>query len=112
LAGVAIYPVDNDDLMDACGKGSLIKTLYKTMTTLARKTRSAVLQSLIDPLEAANSLSLVPAAQTLQPVTISPFRIVRILDREGAVQVIRRGSQTQFECSRQGYFRHPQGCDR
>lgn len=43
---------------------------------------------------------------------LSPYQIVRVVDREGAVHVVRRNAQTEFKCSRQGYFVHPEGCNR
>ena len=43
---------------------------------------------------------------------MSPFRIVRIVDREGAIQSIRQNAETVLECSRQGYYRHPEDCSR
>ena len=45
-------------------------------------------------------------------VQLSPYQIVRVVDREGAVHVVRRNARTEFECSRQGYFRHPLSCNR
>lgn len=43
---------------------------------------------------------------------VSPFRIVRIVDREGQIQSIRQNAETVLECSRQGYYRHPEDCSR
>lgn len=43
---------------------------------------------------------------------LSPYQIVRVVDREGAVHVVRRSAETEFTCTRQGYFRHPRGCNR
>lgn len=35
-----------------------------------------------------------------------------MVTRDGEVHVIRKDTKTEFECSRQGYFRHPSGCNR
>ena len=43
---------------------------------------------------------------------MSPFRIVRIVDREGQIQSIRQNAETILECTRQGYYRHPEDCSR
>jgi hypothetical protein len=45
-------------------------------------------------------------------VQLSPYRIVRVIDNLGTVHVVRKDARTEFECSRQGYFRHPLGCNR
>ncbi len=59
-------------------------------------------------------------AQTFSPISVSggghlnfsPFRIVRIVDQEGRITSIRENSETILECTRQGYYRHPQDCTR
>lgn len=45
-------------------------------------------------------------------IHLSEYRIVRVVDHSGAVHVIRKNTKTQFECSRQGYFSHPLGCNK
>ncbi|XP_071444010.1 uncharacterized protein [Hetaerina americana] len=112
LAGVAVSSLDADDSAGICGKGAfpLTRALRNTMTTLSRKPRGLVLQSLEEELRGGDAVAL-PEASLGAAVRLSPFRIVRVVDREGAVHVIRRNSETSFQCSRQGYFRHPLGCN-
>ncbi len=118
---------DADDSENICGTGSnsLLRAIYKTMTSLDRKPRQLVVHSL--------EQDLVASAQTVSPVisgvNVSPyrfarinlfvssfqcqvfvFRIVRIVDREGRISSTRESSQTTLECTRQGYYRHPQDC--
>jgi hypothetical protein len=45
-------------------------------------------------------------------VQLSPYRIIRVVDRAGAIHVVRKEAKTEFQCSRQGYFTHPSGCNR
>ena len=49
--------------------------------------------------------SQVASAQTLSPVlagvNVSPYRIVRIVDREGQITGLRQNSETTLECTRQ-----------
>ena len=51
------------------------------------------------------NLRQVASAQTLVPVVsgvnISPYRIVRIVDREGRITGVRQNSETTLECTRQ-----------
>ncbi len=60
-------------------------------------------------------------AQTFSPLSVaaapaglnfSPFRIVRIVDQEGRITSVRENSETTLECTRQGYYRHPEDCTR
>ena len=98
------------------------------MNSLQRKPRQLIVTSL--------EQDLLATAQNVVPVTsaaggllieinyqlivnhlflglrVSPFRIVRIVDREGAIQSIRQNAETVLECSRQGYYRHPEDCSR
>lgn len=48
----------------------------------------------------------------LDEINYSPYYIERVVTRDGDVHVIRKDAKTEFECSRQGYFRHPSGCNR
>ena len=112
LAGVGLDSIDADDLDNVCGKGrqSLLQTLGDVMTNLQRKPRQLIVTSL--------EQDLLATAQNVIPVTssggihVSPFRIVRIVDREGQIQSIRQNAETVLECSRQGYYRHPEDCSR
>ena len=112
MAGVGLDSIDADDLDNVCGKGrqSLLQTLGDVMTNLQRKPRQLIVTSL--------EQDLLATAQNVIPVTssggihVSPFRIVRIVDREGQIQSIRQNAETVLECSRQGYYRHPQDCSR
>jgi len=51
----------------------------------------------------------IASPQTLSPVVasgvnVSPYRIVRIVDREGQITGIRQNSETTLECTRQVQF--------
>merc|ERR1719397_2293355 len=112
MAGVGLMSIDADDLDNVCGKGkqSLLNTIGAVITNLQRKPRQLIVTSLEqDLLATAQNFVPVTSAQGLH---VSPFRIVRIVDREGRIQSIRENSQTILECSRQGYYRHPEDCSR
>ena len=58
---------------------------------------------------------LIATAQNIVPViapgiSVSPYRIVRIVDREGHITSIRENAETTLECTRQGYYRNPEDC--
>ncbi|KAL0278882.1 UNVERIFIED_CONTAM: hypothetical protein PYX00_000564 [Menopon gallinae] len=111
LAGGAIYPIDADTGRDPCNDtssevGFLTNTLFKNIMSLDRKPRGLVLESLQQDIH-DTSYSTVEAG-----VHLSEYRIVRVVDHSGAVHVIRKNTKTQFECSRQGYFSHPLGCNK
>ena len=58
---------------------------------------------------------MIATAQNIVPViapgiSVSPYRIVRIVDREGHITSIRQNSETTLECTRQGYYRNPEDC--
>merc|ERR1719397_898687 len=112
MAGVGLMSIDADDLDNVCGKGkqSLLNTIGAVITNLQRKPRQLIVTSLEqDLLATAQNFVPVTSAQGLH---VSPFRIVRIVDREGRIQSIRENSETVLECSRQGYYRHPEDCSR
>ena len=101
LGGMALYSIDADDADNICGQGefSLLKSIFKTMTKLDRKPRQLVVHSL--------EQDLIASPQTLTPVgvNVSPYRIVRIVDKEGRISSFRESSETTLECTRQGYYR-------
>ncbi|XP_048509565.1 mucin-19-like isoform X3 [Athalia rosae] len=103
LAGLGIHDVENDVKND-CGK-PVTEEVYRSFTDMKRKTRGAVLASL------ENDLSHVEAP-TSRHVRSSEFRIVRVVDTTGAIHAIRENTQTEFICTRQGYFVHPKSCNR
>ena len=75
LGGVALYSADSDDLDNVCGlgEGSLLKSIFKTMTRLDRRPRQLVVHSL--------EQDLIAAPQTLSPVgvNVSPYRYCTFL---------------------------------
>ena len=114
LAGIAVFSVDADDLDDICGKGanSLVKSVHRTMTELDRQPRQLIVHSLEEDLY-ADAQNFVPVSTTSAAgINVSPFRIVRIVDREGQITSVRQNSETILECTRQGYYRHPEDCSR
>jgi hypothetical protein len=114
LGGVGLMSADADDVDNVCGKGahSLLHAMHDTLTTLDRKPRQLVVHSLEEDLYAeAQTFSPVGAPQS-NSLSLSPFRIVRIVDREGVITSLRENSETVLECSRQGYYRHPEDCSR
>ena len=99
------------------------------MTSLQRKPRQLIVTSLEEDL-LATAQNFIPVSQangewrmnvnkwccdeifSSAGLRVSPFRIVRIVDREGQIQSIRQNAETVLECSRQGYYRHPEDCSR
>jgi len=112
MAGIGLMSIDADDLDNVCGKGkqSLLHTIDSVISSLQRKPRQLIVTSLEQDL-LATAQNFVPVTSA-QGLTVSPFRIVRIVDREGQIQSIRENSETVLECSRQGYYRHPEDCSR
>merc|ERR1712106_1117025 len=112
MAGIGLMSIDADDVDNVCGKGkhSLLNTIGSVISNLQRKPRQLIVTSL--------EQDLLATTQNFVPVTaaaglrVSPFRIVRIVDREGKIQSIRENYETVLECSRQGYYRHPEDCSR
>lgn len=116
LGGVALVSLDTDDIDDMCGKGrqALLMTIHGVFISLERRPRQVIVSSLEDdllPLPTRQTRALLPV-NAAQHLTLSPFRIVRIVDRAGRVLSTRENSETLFICSRQGYYRHPEDCSR
>ncbi|XP_015603015.1 mucin-19 isoform X1 [Cephus cinctus] len=103
LAGLGIHDVEHD-LKSHCGK-PLTHEVYHSFTDMKRKTRAAVLSSLENDLHHAQ----MPYTSHVKS---SGFRIVRVVDTEGHIHAIRENTQTEFSCTRQGYFVHPKSCNR
>jgi len=112
LAGVGLMSIDADDIDNVCGKGkqSLLNVVGSVISNLQRMPRQLIVTSLEQDL-LATAQNFIPVASA-NGLHVSPFRIVRIVDREGHIQSIRENSQTILECSRQGYYRHPEDCSR
>ncbi|XP_046737239.1 mucin-19-like isoform X2 [Diprion similis] len=103
LAGLGIHDVENDQ-KNNCGK-PITYEVYNSFTDMKRKTRGAVLASL------ENDINHVDIP-TSRHVKSSGYRIVRVVDTAGAIHAIRENTQTEFICTRQGYFVHPKSCNR
>ncbi|XP_078034052.1 uncharacterized protein LOC144468460 [Augochlora pura] len=103
LPGLAIHNIENDFQTD-CGK-PLTHEIHHSFTDFKRKSRAAVLSSLEDDLH---------QIQLTYPTKVksSEFRVTRVVDTEGHIRVVRENTQTEFTCSRQGYFVHPKSCNR
>ncbi|XP_053972772.1 hornerin-like [Hylaeus volcanicus] len=103
LPGLAIRDVQND-FETKCGK-PLTHEIHHSFTDFKRKSRAAVLNALEDDLH---------QTQLTYPTKVksSEFRVVRVVDTEGHIRVARENTQTEFTCSRQGYFVHPKSCNR
>jgi len=112
MAGIGLLSIDADDVDNVCGKGkhSLLNTIGSVISNLQRKPRQLIVTSLEQDL-LATAQNFIPVT-TAQGLRVSPFRIVRIVDREGQIQSIRENAETILECSRQGYYRHPEDCSR
>nr|QQJ42216.1 chitinase 3 [Sogatella furcifera] len=125
LGGAAIVNLDYIDWSGKCAKHieqsesghgknnetiasamAILPALFDSFTNTARKSRAAQLISLQEELHQFSPYSFSADVQ------LSPYRIVRVIDRSGSIHVVRKEAKTEFECSRQGYFRHPSGCNR
>ncbi|XP_076172462.1 uncharacterized protein LOC143149186 [Ptiloglossa arizonensis] len=103
LPGLAIRDVEND-FETKCGK-PLTHEIHHSFTDFKRKTRTAVLNALEDDLH---------QTELTYPTKVksSDFRVTRVVDTEGHIRAVRENTQTEFTCSRQGYFVHPKSCNR
>ncbi|CAK9816968.1 Ribosome-binding protein 1 [Anthophora quadrimaculata] len=103
LPGLAVHNIEND-FKTKCGI-PVTEEAYHSFTDFKRKSRAAVLNALEDDL---HQKELEYATQ----VKSSDFRVVRVVDTEGHIRAVRENTQTEFTCSRQGYFVHPKSCNR
>ncbi|CAD1472463.1 unnamed protein product, partial [Heterotrigona itama] len=103
LPGLAIHDVEND-FKTTCGM-PLTHEVHRSFSSFKRKSRAAVLNSLEDDLHQTE-------LEYSTKVKSSDFRVVRVVDTEGHIRVVRENTQTEFTCSRQGYFVHPKSCNR
>ncbi|KAK1130097.1 hypothetical protein K0M31_019781 [Melipona bicolor] len=103
LPGLAVHDVEND-FKTKCGI-PLTHEVHRSFSSFKRKSRAAVLNSLEDDLHQTE-------LEYSTKVKSSDFRVVRVVDTEGHIRVVRENTQTEFTCSRQGYFVHPKSCNR
>ncbi|XP_017763210.1 PREDICTED: mucin-19-like isoform X2 [Eufriesea mexicana] len=103
LPGLAIHDIENDYKTD-CGM-TLTHNIHHSFSDFKRKSRAAVLNALEDDLHQKE-------LEYPTKVKSSDFRVVRVVDTEGHIRVVRENTQTEFTCSRQGYFVHPKSCNR
>ncbi|XP_043514292.1 mucin-19-like isoform X2 [Frieseomelitta varia] len=103
LPGLAVHGVEND-FKTKCGI-PLTHEVHRSFSSFKRKSRAAVLNSLEDDLHQTE-------LEYSTKVKSSDFRVVRVVDTEGHIRVVRENTQTEFTCSRQGYFVHPKSCNR
>ncbi|XP_033320679.1 mucin-19-like [Bombus bifarius] len=103
LPGLAVHNVEND-FKTNCGM-PLTHEVHRSFSNFKRKSRAAVLNALEDDLHQKE-------LEYSTKVKSSDFRVVRVVDTEGHIRVVRENTQTEFTCSRQGYFVHPKSCNR
>ncbi|XP_033366277.1 mucin-19-like [Bombus vosnesenskii] len=103
LPGLAVHNVEND-FKTYCGM-PLTHEVHRSFSNFKRKSRAAVLNALEDDLHQKE-------LEYSTKVKSSDFRVVRVVDTEGHIRVVRENTQTEFTCSRQGYFVHPKSCNR
>ncbi|XP_068983254.1 mucin-19-like isoform X2 [Bombus flavifrons] len=103
LPGLAVHDVEND-FKTNCGM-PLTHDVHRSFSNFKRKSRAAVLNALEDDLHQKE-------LEYSTKVKSSDFRVVRVVDTEGHIRVVRENTQTEFTCSRQGYFVHPKSCNR
>jgi len=72
------------------------------------RTRRQLAKSLQDDLSSVATTLSSPLYN--ERVRASPYRIVRIVARSGETSVIRQPLESSLQCSRQGYYRHPEDC--
>ncbi|XP_033606360.1 uncharacterized protein LOC111861744 [Cryptotermes secundus] len=114
LGGAALYAVDSADWSGSCLEENstrsraplLLHTLYHAFTSLARKSRGVLLETLQQDIR-TSSLRTVSG-----DVRLSPYRVVRVVDPTGHLHVVRRDSNVELTCTRPGFFRHPRTCKR
>ncbi|KZC05592.1 Ice nucleation protein, partial [Dufourea novaeangliae] len=97
------FRIEND-FETKCGK-PITHEIHHSFTDFKRKSRAAVLNALEDDLHQTH-LSYPTKVKS------SEFRVVRVVDTEGHIRAVRENTQTEFTCSRQGYFVHPKSCNR
>ncbi len=76
------------------------------------RTRRHLVESLQDDLSASASTLSSPVFPSTDRIRVSPYRIVRVVDRSGKTSVVRQSQETSLRCSRQGFYRHPEDCSR
>ncbi|KAL1494105.1 hypothetical protein ABEB36_009756 [Hypothenemus hampei] len=104
LAGVALKDLSQDGGTE-CGT-TILEAAYNGLSRQSRAPRGAVLHSL------ERELIINGGTPYESLIQVSPFKISRVIDTEGAIHVVRQDSRTEFHCSRQGYFIHPRSCNR
>ncbi|RXG54074.1 hypothetical protein Avbf_13240, partial [Armadillidium vulgare] len=115
LAGIGVHTLDDDDSQGSCSQGPypLLTSIFEIFTQLARTPRKAVLSSLVRDLETSESIVRASYIGSSTDLRISPFRIVRVVDKTGEIRAIRSSdddNDSRYECSRQGYYRDPSDC--
>ena len=114
---MALIPADTDDsLMHQCQpnpKELPITQVYYEQFSLQEsngRTRRQLAKSLREDLTSADSTA--SSSIYNENIRPSPYRIVRIVSRSGETIVMRQALESNLQCSRQGYYRHPEDCGR
>lgn len=115
IAGVALITVDEME-GSSCDanqeKQSIVKIYYENFFFLesGKRTKRQLLESL--EYDLTTSAATQNSFFASDKVRRSPYRVVRVVDRLGETVVIRQTQETSLTCSRQGYYRHPEDCNR
>ncbi|XP_057372693.1 uncharacterized protein LOC130693540 [Daphnia carinata] len=117
VAGVAMMPANMDDkLTHGCNSNSTEPSIVQIYYDLfhyqesGERTRRQLANSLQEDVSSIATALSSPLYN--ERVKASPYRIVRIVSRSGESSVIRQPLESSLQCSRQGYYRHPEDCGR
>lgn len=117
VAGVAMMPANMDDkLTHGCNANvtepSIVQIYYEQFhyQESGERTRRQLATSLQE--DVSSTAAALSSPLYNERVKASPYRIVRIVSRSGESSVIRQPLESNLQCSRQGYYRHPEDCGR
>ncbi|XP_046444774.1 mucin-5AC-like isoform X9 [Daphnia pulex] len=113
IAGVAIMPGNIDEKpsqSETPVSPSMTQIYYEQFLNQesGNRTRRQLAKSLQDDLSSVATTLSSPLYN--DRVRASPYRIVRIVARSGETSVVRQPLESSLQCSRQGYYRHPEDC--
>lgn len=118
IAGVALMTIDMDSASQCGfdekeGHQPTTRTYYNNFFFLEsdERTKRHLVESLQEDLLTSAATLSIPVYPS-DRVHVSPYRVVRLVDRSGKTTVVRQAQETSLRCSRQGYYRHPEDCSR
>lgn len=111
LAGIGVWSIDDDDSVGHCSgrRFPLVAAARDTLASLQNANQKTIMDSMEEDLDfSASEMTETSVRRRRRSV----YKVTQIIDRNGKIHIVDKDDKTGLQCTRQGYYRHPEFCGR